>query len=75
MTIMEFIKKYFNTIEEAVSFIQQINTLLRIPVSEDSVTRTYTEYQVDEDGIYVEYETYIEELLLGEPLEITITNT
>jgi len=31
---MEYIKKYFNTVEEADSFIQQINTILGIPVSE-----------------------------------------
>lgn len=61
---MQYIKKYFDTVEEAEAFIQQINTLLGIPNIKDNVTITYTEYQVDEDGIYVEYETYIEDLLL-----------
>jgi hypothetical protein len=60
---MEYIKRYFDTVEEADSFIQQINTILGIPVSETATTRTYTEYQTDEDGIYVEYEEYLEELL------------
>jgi hypothetical protein len=68
---MEFIKRYFKTVEEANTFIQQINTILGIPVSETATTRTYTEYQTDEDGIYVMYENYIGELL-GEPIEITI---
>jgi hypothetical protein len=60
---MGFIKKYFNTVEEAEAFIQQINTLLGLPVNDEAVTRTYAEYEVDEDGIYVMYETHIEELL------------
>jgi hypothetical protein len=60
---MQYIKRYFDTVEEADSFIQQINTILGIPVSETDTTRTYTEYQVDEDCIYVEYEDYLEELL------------
>jgi hypothetical protein len=68
---MEFIKRYFKTVEEANTFIQQINNALGIPVNETATTRTYTEYQTDEDGIYVDYETYIGELL-GEPIEITI---
>ena len=56
---MEYIKKYFNTVEEADSFIQQINTILGIPVSDDAVTRTYTDY-VEEDGkFYVEYDNEI----------------
>lgn len=63
MNIMEIIKQYFEGVEEADIFIQQINDVLGIPVSETATTRTYTEYQTDEDGIYVEYETYIEELL------------
>ncbi len=68
---MEFIKRYFKTVEEANTFIQQINNALGIPVSETATTRTYTDYEADEDGIYVDYETYIGELL-GEPIEITI---
>lgn len=42
---MEFTKRYFETIEEAEDFIQQINTLLGIPVNDDAVTRTYAEPQ------------------------------
>jgi hypothetical protein len=54
---MEFTKKYFDTVEEAEAFIQIINTLLGIPVSEDAVTRTYTE-PIEENGKwYVEYES------------------
>jgi hypothetical protein len=53
---MQYIKKYFNSVEEAETFIQQINTLLEIPINDEAVTRTYTEYQSDEDGIYVEYD-------------------
>lgn len=62
MNIMEYTKQYFDTIEEAEYFIQQINTLLGIPINDESITKTYTEYEADEDGIYVMYETYIEEL-------------
>jgi hypothetical protein len=53
---MEFIKRYFDTLEEANAFIGEINTLIGIPVSDDAVTRTYTEPQEDENGIFVEYE-------------------
>jgi hypothetical protein len=60
---MGFIKKYFNTVEEAEAFIQQINTLLGLPVNDEAVTRTYTEYEVDEDGIYILYEEYLDELI------------
>ena len=56
---MEFTKKYFETVEEAEAFIQQINTLLGIPINDDAVTRTYTEPQEDENGIFVEFETEI----------------
>lgn len=53
---MEFTKKYFETIEQAEAFIQQINALLGIPVNDEAVTRTYTVPQEDEDGVYVIYE-------------------
>lgn len=53
---MEYIKKYFNTVEEAEAFIQEINTLLGIPVNDEAITRTYTISQEDENGIYVEYD-------------------
>ena len=53
---MEFTKKYFDTIEEAETFIQEINKLLGIPVNDEAVTRTYTIPQEDENGIFVEYE-------------------
>jgi hypothetical protein len=65
---MEFIKRYFETVEEAEAFIQQINTLLGIPLNAEAVTRTYTEYQSDEDGIYVLYEEYVD-ILLSESLK------
>lgn len=54
---MEFIKRYFDTVEEAEAFIQEINTILGIPVNDEAVTRTYTEPQEDEGGIFVEYES------------------
>ena len=54
---MEYTKTYFETLELANQFIEQINSLLGIPVSEDAITRTYTEPQEDENGIYVEYES------------------
>lgn len=53
---MEYIKKYFNTVEEAEAFIQEINALLGIPVNDEAITRTYTIPQEDENGIYVEYD-------------------
>jgi hypothetical protein len=60
---MEYIKRYFDTVEEANVFIQQINNVLGIPVSQTATTRTYTEYQTDEDGIYIEYEEFLDESL------------
>jgi hypothetical protein len=68
---MEFTKKYFNTVEEGEAFIQQINTLLGIPINDEADTRTYNEIEADKDGIYVDYETYIGELL-GEPIQIEV---
>lgn len=57
---MESIKKYFETIEEAEAFVQQINTLLGIPINDDAVTRTYTEVQEDENGkFYVDYDEQV----------------
>jgi hypothetical protein len=56
---MEYTKKYFETPEDANAFIQQINNLLGIPINNEAVTRTYTEYQEDENGIYVEYKNDI----------------
>lgn len=53
---MDFIKRYFDTIEEAEAFIQQINKIIGIPVNDEAVTRTYAIPQEDELGIYVEYE-------------------
>lgn len=63
MNIMEYIRRYFDTVEEAEIFIQQINTTLGIPINDEAVTKTYNELEADEDGIYVMYETYIEDLL------------
>lgn len=57
---MEYTKKYFATVEEAEIFIQQINTLLGIPVNDESITRTYTIPQEDENGVYVEYDKQLE---------------
>lgn len=54
---MEFIKRYFQTISEANDFIDQINKLLGIPVSEDAITRTYAKPEQDENGIYVMYDS------------------
>lgn len=54
---MDFIKKYFDTVEEAEAFIQQINILLGIPVNDEAITRTYTIIQEDESGIYIEYDS------------------
>lgn len=54
---MESTKRYFDTIEEAEAFIQQINTALGIPVNDEAVTRTYAEPQEDENGIFVQYES------------------
>lgn len=59
MIIMDFIKKYFDTVEEAEAFIQDINILLGIPVNDEAVTRTYTILQEDKLGIYVEYNAEI----------------
>ena len=63
MNIMEFIKKYFDTVEEGEAFIQQINTLLGIPINDEADTRTYNEIEADEDGIYVLYEEFLDESL------------
>lgn len=56
---MGFTKAEFDTPEGAVAFIEQINKILGIPVSEDAVTETYTE-PIEENGKwYVEYESNI----------------
>lgn len=57
---MEYIKKYFDTTENAEIFIQQINQILGIPSAPDATGRTYTIPQEDENGIYVEYDKNIE---------------
>jgi hypothetical protein len=75
---MAIIKKEFNTIEEAQTFIDAINLQLGIPNSENSVAQSYTDC-VEEDGkFYVEYDNEIIifdesiEAILGETTEIKI---
>ena len=60
---MEFIKKCFDTVEEAEIFIQQINKKLGIPVSEDADTRTYTEAFEENGKWWVEYDTVFDDLM------------
>lgn len=43
----------FETIEAANQFIDQINALLGIPVSADSITRTYTTPIEQDNLIYI----------------------
>ena len=61
----------FNTIELANEAISLINKGEGIPVSDDSVTRTYTQVQENEGYIYITADE-VTEKYLGKPTEISI---
>jgi hypothetical protein len=61
----------FNTIELANEAISLINKGEGIPVSDDSVTRTYTQVQENEGYIYITADE-VTEKYLGKPTEIEI---
>ena len=61
----------FNTIELANEAISLINKGEGIPVSDDSVTRTYTQVQENEEYIYITADE-VTEKYLGKPTEISI---
>ena len=69
---MAFIKAHiFNSEQEANNAIDLINQGEGIPVSNDSVTRTYCECISYEDIYYI-YADKVTEKYLGEPTEIEI---
>jgi hypothetical protein len=61
----------FNTIELANEAISLINKGEGIPVSDDSVTRTYTQVQENDGYIYITADE-VTEKYLGKPTEISI---
>jgi uncharacterized lipoprotein YddW (UPF0748 family) len=53
----------FNTLEEANQAVEQINTALGIPTSEESTTRTHTTSQQRDGLIYISHDETIESVL------------
>jgi hypothetical protein len=61
----------FTTEQEAQQAIDLINQGEGIPVSEDAVTRTYTNYQTVEDTYYIAADE-VTEKYLGEPTDLEL---
>jgi len=69
---MAFIKAHiFATEQEAVNAINLINQGEGIPVSDDAVTRTYTDWQQLEDIYYILADE-VTKKYLGEPTDLEI---
>jgi hypothetical protein len=64
----------FTTEQEAQQAIDLINEGEGIPVSEDAVTRTYTNYQTAE-GVYYIAADDVTEKYLGEPTDLELPET
>ena len=64
----------FTTEAEAQQAIDLINQGEGIPVSEDSVTRTYTNYQTVEDTYYIAADE-VTEKYLGEATDLELPNS
>jgi hypothetical protein len=61
---MPFTKIYtFETLEDANKAVEQINTTLGIPISEEATTRTYTTAQQRDGMIYISHDETIESVL------------
>jgi hypothetical protein len=72
---MASIKAYtFTTEAEAQQAIDLINVGEGIPVSEDSVTRTYTNFQTAEDTYYIAADE-VTEKYLGEATDLELPET
>lgn len=61
----------FNSAQEAETAISQINSALGIPVSEDSVTRTYCTQQENNGNIYIHADD-VTESILGASVDLEI---
>jgi hypothetical protein len=69
---MPYIKAHiFATIEASNNAIEVINQGEGIPVSEDAVTRTYTNFQTVEDTYYIAADE-VTEKYLGEPTDLEL---
>jgi hypothetical protein len=67
---MPFTKIYtFETLEDANKAVEQINTTLGIPISEEAATRTYTTAQQRDGLIFILHDKYIESVLGGGYIE------
>jgi len=62
----------YNTEQEAIDAVALCNEYYGIPVSEDSVTQTFTDYFYNESiGYYIIYSEELQQVL-GNPQEIII---
>lgn len=62
----------YKTEQEAINAVNSVNKYYGIPISEDSVTQTFTDFNhIENIGYFI---VYIEELkeILGEPTEIIL---
>jgi hypothetical protein len=71
---MLFKAHVFTTEAEAQQAIDLINQGEGIPVSEDSVTRTYTNYQTVGDTYFIVADE-VTEKYLGEPTDLELPNS
>ena len=56
---MAIIRREFDTIEEAQTLIDAINTQLGVPSSEDATAQSYTDYIEENGKFYVEFDDTI----------------
>jgi hypothetical protein len=59
----------FDTLEDANQAVEQINTTLGIPISEEATTRTYTTVQQRDGLIYISHDETIESVIGGGYIE------
>jgi len=72
MAFIRQIKGYlFQTEQEAINAIEQINTALGIPISNEATTRTYCEFENTDNKIFIRHDETIESIL-GTPIEFEI---
>lgn len=56
---MAIIRQEFDTLEEAQTLIDSINTQLGIPSSEDATAQSYTDYIEENGKFYVDFDDEI----------------
>ena len=56
---MAIIRREFDTIKEAQTFIDSINLQLGIPSSEDATAQSYTDYIEENGKFYVDFDDEI----------------